>query len=239
MRIAKIPTPKVMFQTLSILAKHPSATGERARQALWMLQEQGRRTDWSADVLGVAGEPDGIGFGISDAFSFAMKPITVPAKYLWKGTKAVARAVGITHGDATPQAVRMQRLKAAQARTRAAQARARAADSQSEAEYRAAQAFATAADAEAEAADAEATAKEAAMQTAEAEFLPGQATDANADDDQQGSMVDSVFSRLATAKARQLASQDAQTGVRRSPAARAFVAQDFARKILRRRGIAA
>ena len=120
-----------------------------------------------------------VGWGISDAFSFALKPITVPAKYAWKGVKKVGRALGITHGDATPQAVRMQRLKAAQARTRAAQARARAADAQSEAEYRAAQAFATAADAEAEAADAEATAKEAAMQTAEAEFMPGQ-TDAEA-----------------------------------------------------------
>ena len=57
---------------------------------------------------------------------------------------------------------------------RAAQARARRRDAQSEAEYRAQQSLFAAADAEADAADAEATAKEAAMQTAEAEFLPGQ-----------------------------------------------------------------
>jgi hypothetical protein len=132
-------------------------------------------------------------------------------------------------------------MKAAQQRRQAAQARARAADAQSEAEYRAQQALAQAADAEADAADAEATAREAAMQTAEAEFMPGQ-TDADASDDQQGSRpmtVGAMFSQLALAKARQLARQDAELGIRRSPAARAFVAKDFARKTLRRRGIAA
>ena len=122
-----------------------------------------------------------MGWGISDAFNLALKPITVPAKYLWKGTKKVGRALGITHADANPEQVRMSRVRAAVNRQKAAQARARAADAQSEAEYRAQQAFAAAADAEADAADAEATAKEAAMQTAESEFMPGQ-TDADATD---------------------------------------------------------
>jgi hypothetical protein len=231
-----------MLQTLRILAKHPSQTGERARIALWMLDEERKRTGPAAQMLGVAEEDDGIGWGIDDAFNLALKPVTVPLKYLWKGTKAAARGLGITHADNSPEQVRLARMKAAQERRRAAQARARAADAQSEAEYRAQQALADAADTEADAADAEAVSREAAMQTAEAQYLPGQTDlETAANDDQQGApmTIGSVFSQLALAKARQLARQDAQFGIRRSAVARAILAKDFARKALRARGIAA
>jgi hypothetical protein len=141
--------------------KHPGAL-----RAIALLNTQGYKVMLGNDTY--------VGWGIDDAFSLALKPVTVPLKYLWKGTKAAARGLGITHGSKSTEQVRLERLKAVQQRRRAAQARARAADAQSEAEYRAQQQLAAAADAEAEAADAEATAKEAAMLTAEAQYLPGQ-----------------------------------------------------------------
>jgi hypothetical protein len=141
--------------------KHPGAL-----RAIALLNTQGYKVSLGTDTY--------IGWGIDDAFKLALKPVTVPLKYLWKGTKKVAQAVGITHGSKSAEQVRLDRLKAAQQRRRAAQARARAADAQSEAEYRAQQQLASAADAEADAADAEATSKEAAMLTAEAQYLPGQ-----------------------------------------------------------------
>jgi len=115
-----------------------------------------------------------MGWGISDAFKAVTSPIWKPAKYLGKGLKWTGKKLGIIKGKASPEQVRMARLKSAQKRAQAAQARARAADAQSEAEYRVQQQLASAADAEADAADAEATAKEAQMQTAEAEYIPGQ-----------------------------------------------------------------
>ena len=115
-----------------------------------------------------------VGWGIEDAFKLALKPVTIPLQYAWKGRRRGEARLGITSSGTSPQQARIQRLKAAQARIRAAKAKARAADAQSEAEYRAQQQLAAAADAEADAADADATAKEAAIQTEEAQFLPGQ-----------------------------------------------------------------
>jgi hypothetical protein len=115
-----------------------------------------------------------MGSFFSDAWSLATKPITVPLKYLGKGAKWTGQKLGIIKkGSASPEQVRLDRLRAVQKRVAAARARARAADAQSEAEYRAQQQIAAAADAEADAADAEATAKEAAMMTAETEAAPG------------------------------------------------------------------
>jgi hypothetical protein len=101
-------------------------------------------------------------------------------------------------------------------------------------------ALAAAADAEADAADAEATSREAAMQTAEAQYLPGQAENSSETDDESGAglPVAAIFSKLARAKALRLAQSDARTGVKRGPAALAFAANDWARKELRSRGIA-
>ena len=240
-RLAKTPSPKVMLQTIQILAKDPSPTGARAKRALQLLQNEARRT--GSVTLG----GDGIGFGLTDAWHIA----TLPVRGALAATNWTAQKLGITKGgSASPEQVRLGRMRAAANRRKAAEARARAADAQSEAEYRAAQVVADAADAEADANEAEATAKEAAMLTAEAEYLPGQVQQADAADDQQGSgrilsgrrlstTVGSVFSQLAVAKARQLAAQDARTGVRRSPTARAIVANKFARTVLRARGIAA
>ena len=176
------PAEQAKLATIVALARQGNPN---ALRALTALREQGYAVTMGKVVCGSATRGSAtrgssMGWGISDAFNLALKPITLPAKYLWKGTKKVGRALGITHADANPEQVRMSRIRAAVNRQKAAQARARAADAQSEAEYRAQQAFAAAADAEADAADAEATAKEAAMQTAESEFMPGQ-TDADAD----------------------------------------------------------
>jgi len=232
-RLSKIPSPKVMLETMQILAKDPGPAGVQAKRALGLLQKEARRT--GSVTLG----GDGIGFGLTDAWHIA----TLPVRGALAATNWTAQKLGITKGGGapSPEQVRLGRMRAAANRRKAAEARARAADAQSEAEYRAAQTVAAAADAEADANEAEATAKEAAMLTAEAEFLPGQAQQADATDDQQGSgcTVGSVFSQLAVAKARQLAVQDARTGVRRSPAARAIVANKYARTVLRARGIAA
>jgi hypothetical protein len=235
-RLPQKPTPKVMYQTLKLLAKTNTVPGARARDALEMLREHAVRSDPNALIQGVD-----VGFGIDDAFNLAMKPITVPLKYAWKGTKAIGRAIGIGKGGGnSPEQVRLARLQAAQKRTQAATARARAADAQSEAEYRAQQALAAAADAEADAADAEATSREAAMQTAEAQYLPGQAENSSETDDESGSAppIALIFKKLARAKARRLAASDARTGIKRGPAALAFAANDWARKELRSRGIA-
>jgi hypothetical protein len=167
--LARVPGQPLTIAEQQKLAKIVGLAKQgnpNALAALTKLREQGYAV--------TMGRGDFVGWGVSDAFSLAMKPITVPAKYLWKGTKAVGRALGITHGGQSAEQARLARLQAAQQRARAAQARARMADAQSEAEYRAQQQLAAAADAEAEAADAEATAREAAMQTAEAQFLPGQ-----------------------------------------------------------------
>jgi hypothetical protein len=162
------PAEQAKLAAIVVLAKQGNAN---ALRALAQLRDAGYSVTMGSDV----------GWGISDAFSLAMKPITIPAKHLWAATKWTGRKLGITKGgSASPEQVRLGRLRAAQQRARAAQARARAADAQSEAEYRAQQQLAAAADAEADAADAEATAKEAAIQTAEAEYLPGQ-TDVEAE----------------------------------------------------------
>jgi len=151
-------------QQLAHLVKLAKTGNPRAAKALEVLRAQGYAT---------------MGSIISDTFKWATKPITVPAKYLWKGTKWTGKKLGIIKGGkASAEQIRLNRLKAAQKRRLAAQARARAADAESDAEYRAQQAVAAAADAEADAADAEATAKEAQMMTAEAEYLPGQTQEA-------------------------------------------------------------
>ena len=168
------PTAQVAGQALTpdeqkkLAALISAAKGghQGALRAIAVLNTQGYRVRLGEDTY--------VGWGIDDAVKLALTPVTVPLKYVWKGTKAVGRALGITHGGQSAEQVRLGRLKAARDRARAAQARARAADAQSEAEYRAQQNLAAAADAEADAADAEATAKEAAMLTAEAQYLPGQ-----------------------------------------------------------------
>ena len=176
---AMTETEKKMLAQMISQAK---AGHHNSQQALMALKAQGY-------TFTLGGGHSFVGWGISDAFKVAMLPITVPAKYAWKGTKAVGRAIGFGSKSQSADDVRLSRLKAAQQRARAAQARARAADAQSDAEYRAQQQLAAAADAEADAADAEATAKEAAQMTAEAQYLPGQADNSSDTDDQSGDDV--------------------------------------------------
>ena len=70
-------------------------------------------------------------------------PITVPAKYLYKGAKWTGQQLGIVSkgGAPSPEQVRLAKLRAARQRSLAAQARARAADAQTNAELRAQQAI--------------------------------------------------------------------------------------------------
>ena len=166
-KVAGVPMTPSEQAKLAALVKAAKQKHPGALRAIALLNTQGYK-------VSLMGSDTYVGWGIDDAFSLALKPVTVPLKYLWKGTKAAARGLGITHGGQSAEQVRLGRLKAAQQRRRAAQARARAADAQSDAEYRAQQQLADAADAEADASDAEATAKEAAMLTAEAQYLPGQ-----------------------------------------------------------------
>lgn len=163
------PEDKKMMSAIVKLAK---VGNPRAQKALALLQKTGT----------VSG--DDVGFSLKKAFKYATAPIWAPAK--WAGKK-----LGITSSKASPQQVRIQKLKAAQKRANAAAARARAADAQNEAEYRAQQAIAAAAEAEADAADAEATAKEQAMRTAEIEAAPdlAQQNEGDSSDESQGSFV--------------------------------------------------
>ena len=167
-RVPGVPLSAAEQQKLAAVVTLARQGNANAQAAVAKLIQQGYTVSMGSFV----------GWGIEDAFKLALKPVTIPLQYAWKGTKAAAqwtgRQLGITHGGTSPEQARLQRLKAAQARIRAAKARAQAADAQSEAEYRTQQQLASAADAEADAADAEATAKEAAMETAEAQYLPGQ-----------------------------------------------------------------
>ena len=167
-RVPGVPLSAAEQQKLAAVVTLARQGNANAQAAVAKLIQQGYTVSMGSFV----------GWGIEDAFKLALKPVTIPLQYAWKGTKAAAqwtgRQLGITHGGTSPEQARLQRLKAAQARIRAAKARAQAADAQSEAEYRTQQQLASAADAEADAADAEATSKEAAMETAEAQYLPGQ-----------------------------------------------------------------
>jgi hypothetical protein len=172
---AMTPTEQQMVAKMVAMAK---AGNPNAQLALAKLQKQGYATTLGSDM----------GWGITDAFKFAFKPITEPAKYLWKGTKWVGRKMGIGKGGgASPEQIRLQRLQASKKRMEASAARARAADAETAAEQRVQEQLAAAADAEADAADAEANAREARMLSAEAQFAPA-TTPAAADDaaDQSG-----------------------------------------------------
>jgi hypothetical protein len=184
---AKVMTDTEKKQLAQIVAL-AKAGNPRAAKALAALKQSGEIMGGSP-TLGsqTLGSQTLVGFGISDAFSFAMKPITYPIQKAWDATKWTARKLGITHSNPSPEDVRLSQLRAAHQRAVAAQARARAADAQTEAELRAQQSIADAAQAEADAADAEALSKEAAMRTKEIEANPDLA---NQDDgDSSGSFV--------------------------------------------------
>jgi hypothetical protein len=164
---------------LGDIVKLAKAGNPRAVKALASLKKTG-------EIMG----GDFIGSFLSSAFKYATMPITVPAKAAWKATKWTGRKLGITHGSASPEQVRLSKLTAARKRSEAAQARAKAADAETEAELRAQQAIASAADAEADAADAAALAKEAAMRTKEIEANPAMANqDDDSNEDSSGEFV--------------------------------------------------
>jgi hypothetical protein len=177
-------------------ARSMSAEDQKMLEAIVKLAKVGNpRAQKALAALRKTGEisgGDAVGFSLSKAFKYATAPIWLPAKGIAKGAKWTGQQLGIvSKGRASPEQVRLQKLRAAQKRAAAAQARARAADAQNEAEYRAQQAIAAAADAEADAADAEATAKEQAMRTAEIEANPDMAQQEQGEqtDEAQGEFV--------------------------------------------------
>jgi hypothetical protein len=173
---ASDPESRKMLAAIVKLAK---VGNPRAQKALALLRKTGE----------ISGGDD-VGLSLKSAFKYATAPVWLPAAGLYKGGKWLGKKTGlISKGKASPEQVRLQKLRAAQKRAAAAQARARAADSQNEAEYRAQQAIAAAADAEADAADAEATAKEQAMRTAEIEAAPDLAQDEGDSDETQGELI--------------------------------------------------
>jgi hypothetical protein len=166
---------------LSALVKLAQAGNPRAVKALDALKKSG-------EIMGGSF----VGLSLSSAFNYAMKPITVPTKYLakgvYKGAKWTGQKLGIISKSQSAEQVRLAKMQAAAKRRAAFAARARAADANTQAELRAQQSIADAADAEADAADAEALAKEAAMRTKEIEADPSQA---NASDDSEGEFIGS------------------------------------------------
>jgi hypothetical protein len=207
-----IGAAKIMSESdkkmLASIVKLAKSGNPRAVKALAALKKSG-------EIMG----GDFVGSFLSKAFNYATMPITVPAKGVWAATKWTGRQLGITKGGhtATPEEVRLAKLRAARQRTIAAQAKARAADAQTEAELRSQEAIASAADAEAQAADAEALAKEAAMRTAEIEANPDMAT-SQTDEDSSGEFIGSWTSMIGkntkSAKIVAKASEKSATGMK-------------------------
>jgi hypothetical protein len=196
---------KKMLAEISALAK---SGNPRAIKALAELKKSG-------EIMG----GDFIGFSLKSAFKYATAPIWLPAYGAYKGAKWTGRKLGITKGgSASPEQVRLAKLKAARQRAIAAQAKARAADAQTEAELRAQEAIASAAEAEAQAADAEALQKEAAMRTAEIEANPDMATSQEDDGDSSGEFVggwtDILGKGTKSAKIVAKASEKSATGMK-------------------------
>jgi hypothetical protein len=163
-KAAMTPAEAKMLQAMRSLAK---AGNPRAAAALKKLAAQG---------VVVGG--DFVGSGITDAFKTVTSPIWWPAQKLAQGTKWVGQKMGIvSKGAASPQDVRLAKMRASFQRRKAAEAKAMAADAQTEAELRAQQSIVDAANAEADAADADALSKEAAMKTAELEADPSQSAE--------------------------------------------------------------
>ena len=181
-RSAFVGAAKVMSEAdkkmLTSIVKLAKSGNPRAVKALAALKKSG-------EIMG----GDFIGSILSKAFHYATLPVTVPAKGVWAATKWTGRQLGITkEHSASPEEVRLAKLRAARQRSIAAQAKARAADAQTEAELRAQEAISSAADAEAQAADAEALSKEAKMRTAEIEANPDMST-SQSDEDSSGEFV--------------------------------------------------
>jgi hypothetical protein len=161
------PEDQKMLATIVKMAK---LGNPRAQKALDVMRKSGEIS--GSSIVGGPGNPDDfLGFSVKKFFKYATAPIWLPAKGVYKA----AQGLGIASkggGAATPEQVRLAKMRAAYQRRQAATARAAAADAQSDAEQRAQQAIADAADAEADAADADAFSKEQKMKTAEAEANP-------------------------------------------------------------------
>ena len=177
---AMTPAEKKMLSSIVSLAK---AGNPRAQKSLQMLKDSGM-------IVG----GDCVGFSFGTAFKYATAPIWVPAKAIGKAAKWTGQQLGIVSkgGGASPEQVRLNKMRAAAKRRAAATARARAADAETEAELRAQESIASAADAEADAEDAAALAKTAAMRTKEIEADPSQAQSSDSsDEDSSGDFVGS------------------------------------------------
>ena len=175
-KVSFLGAAKVMSEAdkkmLGDIMKLAKAGNPRAVKALEALKKSG-------DIMG----GDFIGLSLSSAFKYATAPVWLPAYGAYKGVKWTGKKIfGGSGKGATPEQVRLAKLRAARQRAIAAQAKARAADAQTEAELRAQEAIASAAEAEAQAADAEALSKEAAMRTAEVEANPDMANPGQSDD---------------------------------------------------------
>lgn len=186
-KAAMTEAEKKMLKAIQDLAK---AGNPRAVEALKKMRATGTIS---------GGDHVDVGFSLSKAFSYVMKPVTYPLKKLGQGLKWTGQKLGIVSkgGSASPEQVRLNMLRAAANRQRAAQAKLNAANAQTEAELRAQNAIAAAAEAEAEAQEAEAAAREAAMMTKEAEANPETArayaqadTEADSSGDFTGGWVD-------------------------------------------------